>query len=122
MKRYLVSVLVSLSLALAFVSAGWAVTQFYKQISGVGNVDFNNEVTISDIQVTGPSRVTVRLTSNVETEADHVYSVTLYLDFVPSASSTVSWTAPQVPGMTKMVQFTGLSLGAAGGIGVEVIR
>jgi len=116
------AVLLILSLSLAMYTAGYAITSFYKQLVGVGNVSFSQEVNISDIKIAGSDKVKVNLTSTALTEADYVYTVSLYLDFVNIDSTTVSYTAGQIPAFTKKVDFTGVALGGATDIGVEVTR
>ena len=123
MRRLALILAIVIGVMFASYGVGYAITSFYKQLVGVGNVTFNQEVDIFNIQVTGPSSVKVITQSTANTEADYVYTVTLYLDFEAVApTQTVSFTAPQIPDVKKTITFSSLSLGAVSDVGAEVTR
>lgn len=122
-RRFLVITVLLLSFAAAGYGVGYAITSFYKQLVGIGNVVYSNEVAVKDIKVAGPTKVKVIVESTANTEADYAYTVTLYLDFVDVVpGQQVSFTAGEIPGTKKTKTFTGLSLGTVTDIGAEVTR
>jgi len=123
LKKFAIAITLLLTFALASFGAAQAITALYKQVTGIGNVDYSDEVTVTNIRVTGPSKVQVTMVSNVTTVPDYVYTVTLYLDSVAVVpTTTVTWPLVQIPGVPKNVSFTGLTLGPVASIGVEVTK
>lgn len=122
-KKWVVVTLLLLSAALASYSVGYAITSYYKQIVGIGNTIFTNEVIVKDIKIAGQDKVKVVVESTVLTEANFVYRVTLYLDFVDVVpSQDISFAAGEIPGTKKTKTFAGLALGPVTDIGAEVTR
>ena len=99
-----------------------AANQLYKVVAGTGNVTFVDEVTVDDVHLTGPSRVQARLVASGTTIPDQAYTVKVYLDLVESGSTTVTWTAAEIPDGRKVANFTGLSLAVVESVSVEVTR
>lgn len=99
-----------------------AITALYKQIAGIGNTEFIDEVTVTELRVASPTKVQVIVKSKSSTVASTVYTVDLYLNGAKSGTSTVSWTASQIPDTEKTISFSGLSLGIVTSIGVDVTR
>ena len=110
-------------IGLALFGTSYAISAFSKTLTGIGNVDYVSEVTVTDIQISGNNKVTVRLTSIGDTQADTTYTVTLYLDQEPFATTqTVSWTSGEIPGTTKKITFDSVPLAPVTEVGVEVTR
>jgi len=100
----------------------YAISLFQKNLAGSGQMNFTNEVTITDVKVKSLSKVDVTVESNAQTLALRNYSIYLYLDDVKwETPMTVSWTAGEIPGTQKKVSFSGLSLGPTGLVEVEVV-
>lgn len=120
------NLVIALAIVAGIIVASWgaafAISSFYKQLTGIGNVEFNQEVTVSNIQVTGSDKIKVSLTSSATTIPATTYTVTLYLDYASESSYTISWSAAEIPGTIKRHDFTGLSLASVSNINVEVTR
>jgi len=122
MRKLLVALVFVVAIGFASWGAGYAISQLYKEVAGIGNAVFLDQVTVTDVIVSGQHVIRARLTSNASTEADYSYTVVLYLDSIEQAFDIVSWSAPQIPGVTKMVVFSSLDLGSVTTYGVEVRR
>lgn len=122
MRKIWVTVMVVMLAIATTVGVAYGVTQTYKTITGTGNVEYVDEVTVGSMMVASPTKIQVRLTSTATTQPATIYTVELFLDGVPTTTSTVSWTVGQIPGTTKQVQWTVLTLGSVVQIGVEVTR
>mgnify|MGYP001618652572 CR=1 FL=1 len=122
MRKLIATIAVLLAVGAAFYGVGYAFTQFYKQVAGVGTVEFVDQATVQDVSVIGADKVKVKVQSNSLTEAGYSYTVAFYLDGEQVATQTVSWTAPQIPGVSKNLTFTGLALAPVTQYGVEVRR
>ena len=122
MKSKILSIVFAVLLILIFYSSAMAITALYKQIAGIGNTDFVDEVIVTELRVASPTKVQVIVKSKSSTVANVVYTVNLYLDGAKSGTSTISWTSGQIPDTEKTINFSGLSLGAVTSIGVEVTR
>lgn len=121
-KKIGVTLVILLAISLAAFSTAYAMTMLYKELSGVGNVDYNAEVTVTDIKATGPERIRVVLTSTATTEADYAYTINLFVNYTEVDTDTVTWTAPQIPGTNKIILFDNIDLSTATNISVEVVR
>ena len=122
MRKLLIALVFVLAIGFASWGVGYAISQLYKEVAGIGNAVFLDQVTVTDVIVSGQHVIRARLTSNAGTEADYAYTVALYLDSVEQATDTVTWSAPQIPGTTKMVIFSSLDLSLVTTYGVEVRR
>ncbi len=88
-----------------------AFSYFAKQIAGLAQDNFTNEVTVVDTHASGNSKYTISIQSNAQTIPAHVYTVYLYFDdIVQPVTQTVSWTLAEIPGTIKKVTFTGLNM------------
>ena len=95
-----------------------AFSYFAKQIAGLAQDNFTNEVTVVDTHASGNSKYTISIQSNAQTIPAHVYTVYLYFDdIVQPITQTVSWTVAEIPGTIKKVTFTGLNMS-----GVSVVE
>ncbi len=95
-----------------------AFSYFAKQIAGLAQDNFTNEVTVVDTHASGNSKYTISIQSNAQTIPAHVYTVYLYFDdMVQPVTQTVSWTLAEIPGTIKKVTFTGLNMS-----GVSVVE
>ncbi len=125
MKKFtIIMISIALLLALVFTLTPLgtiAMAYFSKIVAGLGQTQYTDEVTVSNIKAKG-TKVDVDLTSVATTQADVVYTVILYLNDVSTATLTISWTAGEIPGVTKKVSFTGLSLGSVTEVYIEVVR
>ncbi len=87
-----------------------AFSYFAKQVAGLAQDRYTNEVTITDTHASGNSKYTIWVQSNAQTEPDKVYTCYLYFDDVVQVQTqTVSWTVAEIPGATKKLTFTGLN-------------
>ena len=124
MKKFIV-IMISLALLLALVFTltplgTIAMAYFSKIVAGLGQTQYTDEVTVSDIKVKG-TKVEVSLTSVAQTQVGTEYAVKLYLNDVLAATLPVSWSVAQIPGTTKKITFAGLTLTTVTDIYVEVI-
>ena len=115
MKKKLLIPLALLLLALTvFLTPvrGYAFYFFNEFVSSVGQTVYTDSTTITSQREAGIHTYLVWIQSNAQTVADHVYQVKLYYGESPSpvATLTVSWTAAEIPGTTKLVRFTGLNM------------
>ena len=114
MKRFL-TVFFSIVLVFALIfytPIGTMVFSYFaKQIAGLAQDNFTNEVTVVDTHASGNSKYTISIQSNAQTIPAHVYTVYLYFDdIVQPVTQTVSWTLAEIPGTVKKVVFTGLNM------------
>jgi len=117
MKRKIIITLASLVfvfVALFYTPVGaMAFSYFSKQIAGLAQDRYTNEVTVTDTHASGNSKYVVFVQSNAQTVPLKVYTVYLYFDdVVQPQTQTVSWTVAEIPGTTKKVTFTGLDTSA----------
>ena len=110
MKKIIIAISILIALAVSFGGAAYALSIFAKEIAGYGQIKFTSEVTVTDSSLDGASKVKIKLQSNVNTVADKVYNVRLILNGELVSTQTVSWTAPQIPGNTKVKIFSDLDL------------
>ena len=122
MKKYLLTIGLILALSLALFSSAYAVQIFWKQVTGVGVVKYTAEITVSNVLITSSTEITVSVTSTTNTAAGTSYTITLYLDGVNAGAGAISWTNAQIPGTTKTIIFSGLSLGVVSNLGVEITK
>lgn len=95
-----------------------AFSYFAKQIAGLAQDNFTNEVTVVDTHASGNNKYTISIQSNAQTIPAHVYTVYLYFDdVVQPTTQTVSWTLAEIPGVVKKAIFTGLDMS-----GVSIIE
>jgi len=120
MKKWLLTALVVLIVAISLATAAYAISMFTKNLAALGKVNFTDECTVEEIEVDDLTTIKVKLLSNANTVADRNYSVRLYLDGVETAGQLVSWLAGEIPGTRKTITFTGLSLSAVTTVRVDV--
>lgn len=121
LKRYLVIAAVFILVAVSASGAAYAISMFIKNISGIGQVNYTAAVGVDNIQVKSMTKVTVTLVSTPQTVAGKVYQADIYLDDVKqNLTQTVSWTAGQIPGGKKKLDFTTTSLATVTQIDAEV--
>lgn len=111
-----------LAFALAFYSVGYAITSFYSQVTGIGNSEFTDETTVTSMVIVSPTKIQVKLTSTADTVAGQTYYAALYLNGNYEATQTTSWTTGQIPGTTKTLSYSGLSLGIVTSWGINVTK
>ena len=122
-KKLIIGLLILLGVILASFTVTQAVTALYKQVTGVGSVEYSNEVDVTDLVVMSSSKIKVTITSTASTVAGYNYNVKLFLDGVATGGTqVVTWTSGQIPGTAKNAIFTGLSLGSVTAIGTEVTK
>ena len=101
-KKILISIVLALFLLGTVTGAVLGITMFYQKVAGLGKWVFTNEVVIEEIEPeVQDSQVKVKLLPNLNTQADHSYTVRLYLDDSLSGSSPVSWTAAEITASVK---------------------
>lgn len=116
------SVLLLLILFLASPARGYVIDFFTKNVAGLGQMTYTDEVTVVDIKVKSLSKVVIELESNDATVVDRVYQVYLYLDDVKvEPAQEVSWAGGEIPGVKKKVEFTGLDLLLVDVVDAEVV-
>lgn len=122
-KKIIFAILVAVALIFISFSAGYAINGLYKQVTGLGNASYSDEVTVTNLQRLTPTKVRTVLTSTINTVADQIYTVTLFADGLSVGTpQTISWSAVQIPGVNQNVIFTGLSLGDVTDLNVEVTK
>ena len=120
-KRSVRVLLLMALIALVLSGTAMAISMFTKEVAGLGKMTFTDEVTITDIKVSSLSKVKVWVESKANTQADHVYTVYLYLDDTKwPAGLQVVWAANQIPGVKQKLTFTGLDLSTVVEVDAEV--
>ena len=120
MKKSVIAIVIFLAVALAAGGAAYALTTFAKDLAAYGQVKFTGQVTVTESKLDGNDTIKVKLQSNAQTVADRIYTVHLYLNGDEAATEPVSWSAPQIPGNSKVKTFTGLDLAAITSWDIEV--
>lgn len=122
MNKVLIICIVFITILFFSYATVFALSSMYKQLAGLGNVEFVDQVQVTEIAIVSPTKIKTVIKSIISTEAGYVYKVNIYLDGVNTANQTVSWGSGQIPNIEKTLNFSGLSLGSVTIIGIEVIR
>ena len=89
----------------------FAFSFFAKQVAGLAQVRYTQEVTITDTHESGNTKFTVWVVSNANTVSNHQYTISLYCDDILQVQTgAVSWSAAEIPNTIKKVSLTGLNL------------
>lgn len=123
LKKILVAIGLLVLLLFSLPNIAEAIEGIYtKYIVGVAHVDYSQEVNVTDVKVKGSSKVQVTYISTAGTTAALNYTLTLYLNDVASGNTTVSFTAPEIPGTEKKYTFTGLTLAGVTQMDAEITK
>jgi len=123
MKKKLIIAGITILITLASITAVWSLTSNFRIITGLGSVEWVNEAVVSQINQKGSetnSQIIIKLTSTADTVADNIYTVTLYLNDIETATDTISWAAGEIPGTQKKITFSGLDLSTINNYNIDV--
>ena len=120
-KKLLIPIVLVIVIGTFFGGYSYGLNIYQKTLDAIGFVSLTDEATISEIEIDDSTTLKVQAEPNVNTLADVVYTVHVYLDGIDTAQQTVSWTAAEITAITKKtVTFTGLSLAAAAKVKAEI--
>ena len=120
MKKWSIVIAIIMVIFISGVAIG--ITMYQEKVAGLGKWQFTNEATIEEIEPeVEDNQVIVKILPTVNTEADHSYTVTLYLDDTEFGTLPVSWTTGEITGSTrKTITFTGTDLSGTNNIEIKV--
>lgn len=96
--------------------------EYYKEIAGIGNAEFVDEVKVTTLSVPVPNEVLVGISNNEKTEAGYLYKVNFYVNFAKRATANMQWAPGEALGTEHLVRFTDIDSEGISSIGVEVTR
>ena len=119
MRSFRISIALLVALFMLTWGSGYAMTQFWREIAGSGNLHFTEQVTVVSMAVQGTG-VEIGLRSVAATKADYQYKAVLLLDGAGVNTVNVSWRSNEIPNFNKLVKFDNVSLVGVANVSIEV--
>lgn len=120
MRKWLFVIAILLGVSLSLGAASYALSMFDKTVAGLGTVKITGQVDVTDISITSPTTIEVRLASNPRTPVGKAYEAHLYLDGVDTGMQLLGWGTGQSGSNTRKLTFEGLDLASVTSYGVEI--